>query len=175
MNNKNQKKKIKNWKYFLRQNHVLRKHRFLIVRFYRTFCVADHINYFVCHSCFIKSAQIDFSSHKHAQLIFISTQNMSLIQNIVVSTFAVLISFPWTVPVLGQRNNVPSSPCPSVFQYKYDDNGWFGVLEVPSPPIEHREVILHVSLSLRASTSVSNSDGYGQDRHNLPTGKFNIQ
>lgn len=57
--------------------------------------------------------------------------------------------------MLAQLNNEPSSPCPSVFQYVYYDNEWYGDLEVPSPPIEHREVILYVTLSLRASTNVS--------------------
>lgn len=56
---------------------------------------------------------------------------------------------------LAQRNNLPSSPCPNVFQYKFDGNSWFGELEVASPAIEQREVILLVSLSLRAATSVS--------------------
>lgn len=80
---------------------------------------------------------------------------MSFIQIVIVETFIVLITLLWSLSVLGQLNNEPSSPCPSVFQYIYHDNEWYGDLEVPSPPIEHREVILYVTLSLRASTNVS--------------------
>lgn len=54
-----------------------------------------------------------------------------------------------------QRNNLPSSPCPELFQYKFNGNDWYGELELPSPKIDQREVILQVSLSLRASTNVS--------------------
>lgn len=108
-----------------------------------------------CLVCVIKSVQVVFYPHKHDQLIFISARNMSFIQTVVVETFLVLVMVLWSLPVLGQLNNEPSSPCPSVFQYVYYDNEWYGDLEVPSPPIEHREVILYVTLSLRASTNVS--------------------
>lgn len=50
---------------------------------------------------------------------------------------------------------IPSSPCPQLFQYKNYGNDWIGELEVPSPPIEHHEVILHITLSLRAAIMVS--------------------
>lgn len=82
---------------------------------------------------------------------------MSLIRTIAVNTFALLITISWsTHSVRAQKNNLPSSPCPRVFQYKFDGEEWYGELDVPSPPIEHREVILQVSLSLRAATNVSN-------------------
>lgn len=53
-----------------------------------------------------------------------------------------------------QYNDIPSSPCPQLFQYKYNGNDWIGEVELPSPPIEHHEVILHITLSLRAATMV---------------------
>lgn len=54
-----------------------------------------------------------------------------------------------------QHYDLPSSPCPNLFQYKYDGNNWIGELELPSPPIQHHEVVLHITLSLRAATTVS--------------------
>lgn len=90
---------------------------------------------------------------------------MSFNRAIIVNTFVVLITFSWTLPTIGQQNSIPSSPCPNVFQYKNFNDQWFGVIEVPSPPLDHREVILQLSLSLRATTNVSGSHGYGQD-HN---------
>lgn len=53
-----------------------------------------------------------------------------------------------------QHFDVPSSPCPHLFQYKYNGNTWIGELELPSPPIDHYEVILHITLSLNAATTV---------------------
>lgn len=53
-----------------------------------------------------------------------------------------------------QYYDIPSSPCPQLFQYKYNGNDWIGELELPSPPIQHHEVILHITLSLKASTTV---------------------
>lgn len=110
----------------------------------------------LCVLCAIESNGANrIDSHNHDQLISISISIMSPFQTVIVNTFAVLIAFSWLTVVHSQQNAVPSSPCPSVFQYKFSDNDWHGELEVPSPPIEHREVILQVSLSLRASTDVS--------------------
>lgn len=53
-----------------------------------------------------------------------------------------------------QSQGVPNSPCPQLFQYRYDGNNWYGEMVLPSPPIQHNEVILLVTLSLRAATSV---------------------
>lgn len=53
-----------------------------------------------------------------------------------------------------QFYDVPPSPCPQFFQYKYNGNDWIGEVELPSPPIEHHEVILHITLSLKAATTV---------------------
>lgn len=53
------------------------------------------------------------------------------------------------------RSDVPASPCPQIFQYKFNGNDWFGEIILPSPPIQHREVVLHLTLSLRAATAVS--------------------
>lgn len=55
---------------------------------------------------------------------------------------------------LQQYYDVPSSPCPQLFQYKFDGNNWIGELQLPSPPIQHNEVVLHLTLSLRAATTV---------------------
>lgn len=52
------------------------------------------------------------------------------------------------------KGDIPDSPCPQLFKYKYNGNDWYGELELPSPPIQHREVILKVVLSLRAATNV---------------------
>lgn len=54
-----------------------------------------------------------------------------------------------------QYNNVPASPCPSIFEYRSDGYQWFGVIHVNSPRLEQRDVLLQVTLSLQASTSVS--------------------
>lgn len=54
-----------------------------------------------------------------------------------------------------QYYDVPPSPCPQYFNYRYNGNDWIGEVELPSPPIEHHEVILHITLSLRAATTVS--------------------
>lgn len=61
---------------------------------------------------------------------------------------------------LQQSFNVPSSPCPHIFQYKFDRNNWIGVIELSSPPIQHHEVILHITLSLRAATTVRGGENY---------------
>lgn len=53
-----------------------------------------------------------------------------------------------------QYYDIPSSPCPQLFQYKYNGNDWIGEVELPSPPIDHHEVILHITLSLKAATTV---------------------
>lgn len=53
------------------------------------------------------------------------------------------------------NGDAPKSPCPQYFQYKFNGNDYFGEIILPSPPIQHREVILHITLSLRAATSVS--------------------
>lgn len=56
-----------------------------------------------------------------------------------------------------QRNNMPSSPCPSIFLYKFDGNKWYGELQIESPSANQREITLQVSLSVPAPevTSVS--------------------
>lgn len=51
-------------------------------------------------------------------------------------------------------DNVPNSPCPRLFQYKYNGD-WYGELQLPSPPIQPGEIVLTVVLTLRAATSVS--------------------
>lgn len=56
-----------------------------------------------------------------------------------------------------QYFNIPSSPCPQLFQYKFDRGKWIGVIELASPPIQHHEVILHITLSLKAATTVRNT------------------
>lgn len=53
-----------------------------------------------------------------------------------------------------QHYDLPPSPCPHLFQYTYNGNNWIGEIELPSPPIQHHEVVLHVTLSLRAATTV---------------------
>lgn len=53
------------------------------------------------------------------------------------------------------NGEIPNSPCPQYFQYKFNGNDYFGEIILPSPPIQHREVILHITLSLRAATTVS--------------------
>lgn len=71
-------------------------------------------------------------------------------------TFFLLIQFAYHVNYSQQQlNNLPQSPCPHVFEYEYDGNEWFGVITVSSPRLDQKEVILHLALSLRASTTVS--------------------
>lgn len=54
-----------------------------------------------------------------------------------------------------QQLDIPRSPCPRLFQYKYNGNDWYGELELPSPPIQPGEIILTLILTLRAATTVS--------------------
>lgn len=73
-------------------------------------------------------------------------------QNII---FVVLFLFLKCIDLTNpQFYDIPSSPCPQLFQYKYNGNDWIGELELPSPPIQHHEVILHITLSLKAATTV---------------------
>lgn len=57
-----------------------------------------------------------------------------------------------------QHFDIPSSPCPHLFQYKFNGNSWTGEIELPSPElpnnIQQHEVVLHLTLSLRAATTV---------------------
>lgn len=53
-----------------------------------------------------------------------------------------------------QYSDVPNSPCPRIFQYKYNGD-YYGELQLPSPPIQPGEIVLTVVLTLRAATSVS--------------------
>lgn len=48
----------------------------------------------------------------------------------------------------------PSSPCPQIFEYRYDGNDWFGVITTNAPRLNQQEVVLQLSLSLRGSTTV---------------------
>lgn len=45
--------------------------------------------------------------------------------------------------------NVPQSPCPDTFEYRYDGQQWFGSLVVPSPVLGET-LMLHLHMSLRA-------------------------
>lgn len=73
-------------------------------------------------------------------------------QNVIfVVSFSMLMCIDLANP---QYYDIPPSPCPQLFQYKYNGNDWIGELELPSPPIEHHEVILHITLTLRAATTV---------------------
>lgn len=54
-----------------------------------------------------------------------------------------------------QQSSVPTSPCPHIFQYQYDGGTYYGFIQLPSPPLDKREVVLQLSLSLRGSTTVS--------------------
>lgn len=81
---------------------------------------------------------------KFSKMIF------SPLLSIICSGMLMLISGEFNV-------DVPNSPCPKYFQYKFNGNDYFGEIILPSPPIQHREVILHITLSLRAATTVSYS------------------
>lgn len=41
------------------------------------------------------------------------------------------------------------TPCPDIFQYRYDGGEWIGMVEIPSPPLG-QTIKLNVMLSLRA-------------------------
>lgn len=43
----------------------------------------------------------------------------------------------------------PASPCPDLFQYRFDGAEWYGVTELPSPQLG-QTIKLNVLLSLRA-------------------------
>lgn len=75
-----------------------------------------------------------------------------LLKNIVLTVLILCSQFCATK--LQQSFNIPTSPCPHIFQYTFDRNNYIGVIELPSPPIQHNEVILHIVLSLRAATTV---------------------
>lgn len=53
-----------------------------------------------------------------------------------------------------QYNNQPVSPCPHIFEYRYDGNDWFGVITTNAPRLDQKEAVLQLTLSLRASTTV---------------------
>lgn len=54
-----------------------------------------------------------------------------------------------------QQSSQLVSPCPNVFQYQFDGSSYNGIITAPSPPLDKREVVLQLSLSLRGSTTVS--------------------
>lgn len=63
----------------------------------------------------------------------------------------------WHGIAMTEPQEIPNSPCPRIFQYRYHGNDWYGELQVPSPPIQPGEIILTLVLTLRAATSVSKS------------------
>lgn len=48
-----------------------------------------------------------------------------------------------------QQSAIPSSPCPTIFQYKHDGIEWFGMTQIQSLPLG-QSTKLQVILSLRA-------------------------
>lgn len=50
--------------------------------------------------------------------------------------------------------NVPTSPCPQIFQYKFDGTNWIGEIKLSSPPLQQSEVVVQVTLSVRGATTV---------------------
>lgn len=57
----------------------------------------------------------------------------------------------------GQQNNHPSNPCPEIFQYKFNGNEWYGVVEIPDLHLQYKHSIeLIVTLYLRVSTTQNN-------------------
>lgn len=56
----------------------------------------------------------------------------------------------------GQQDNHPLSPCPNIFQYKFDGSEWYGVVQVPDAPFQKERIALNVKLLLRASTGRNN-------------------
>lgn len=56
----------------------------------------------------------------------------------------------------GQQDNHPLSPCPYIFQYKFDGNEWYGVVQVPDSPFHKQRIELDVKLTLRATIKQNN-------------------
>lgn len=48
-----------------------------------------------------------------------------------------------------QGQGIPETPCPALFQYDFNGNEYFGIIELPSPRIG-QTVKLNVIMSLRA-------------------------
>lgn len=68
----------------------------------------------------------------------------------------VKLLFLWQGIALTEHQlDIPRSPCPRLFQYKFNGNDWYGELELPSPPIQPGEIVLTLILTLRAATTVS--------------------
>ena len=53
------------------------------------------------------------------------------------------------------NNNKILSPCPQLFQYRFDGQQWFGILEIPSPQVG-QTVKLNIKMSLRAQLPTVN-------------------
>lgn len=50
--------------------------------------------------------------------------------------------------------DIPNSPCPQLFQYKFNGNDYFGELQLPSPSIHSGETTLTMVFTVRAVTDV---------------------
>lgn len=78
-------------------------------------------------------------------------------------TTIILICFEQFTKVIAQ--GMPISPCPKIFQYRFDGNEWFGLIAVRHPDVQALQI--RVTLSMRGKpTSV---------RRTLPPSRLNIR
>lgn len=71
------------------------------------------------------------------------------------TVFLLKLLLAWHGIQLTEPQDIPNSPCPRIFQYKYSGNDWYGEMQLPSPPIQPGEIVLTLILTLKAATSVS--------------------
>lgn len=57
----------------------------------------------------------------------------------------IFLMFEYLSKVLAQ--GVPMTPCPKIFQYRFNGSEWFGILAVPYAPHD-KPLHLHVTLSV---------------------------
>lgn len=60
-------------------------------------------------------------------------------------TTIILICFEQFTKVIAQ--GMPISPCPKIFQYRFDGNEWFGLIAVRHPDVQALQI--RVTLSMR--------------------------
>lgn len=78
-------------------------------------------------------------------------------------TTIILICFEQFTKVIAQ--GMPISPCPKIFQYRFDGNEWFGLIAVRHPDVQALQI--RVTLSMRGKPTTV--------RRTLPPSRLNIR
>lgn len=81
-------------------------------------------------------------------------------------TTIILICFEQFTKVIAQ--GMPISPCPKIFQYRFDGNEWFGLIAVRHPDVQALQI--RVTLSMRGKpTTVRRGAPQPHSRLNIYT------